>query len=261
MADLFRGTTALVTGASRGIGADFAELLARRGANLVLVARTVADLEQVAAKARRHGVKADVYPADLARADAAVTLVGWLEAHGIVVDHLVNNAGIGPHGNFADTPPERHLQTVNLNVRAVTELASRLLPGMLARHRGGILNVASTAAFQGLAWLPVYSGTKAYVVTWSEGVWASLRGTGVRCTCLCPGPVDTPFFDSNEHAIRPPRFLMQSSSRVAAIGLRAYERDRCLVISSWLFALAAWSVRLMPRSVVARFGALYTARH
>jgi len=261
MSDLFRGTTALVTGASRGIGARFAEALARRGANLVLVARTAADLEQVAASARAHGGKVDVYPADLGAADAAAALVRWLEDRGIAVDHLVNNAGIGPHGHFADAPPGRQVETVELNVRAVTELASRLLPGMVARRRGGILNVASTAAFQGLAWLPVYAATKAYIVTWSEGVWASLRGTGVRCACLCPGPVDTPFFDHNEHAIRPPQFLMQSAERVAAIGLRAYERDRCLVISSWLFALAAWSVRLMPRSVVARFGALYTARH
>jgi uncharacterized protein len=260
MNDLFRGTTALVTGASRGIGAAFAEALARRGADLVLVARTEADLEQVAARTRVHGVKVDVHPADLGQPGSAATLVRALEARGVVVDHLVNNAGIGPHGRFAEAPPERQLLTVDLNVRAVTDLASRLLPGMLARRRGGILNVASTAAFQGLAWLPVYSGTKAYVVTWSEGVWASLLGTGVRCTCLCPGPVDTPFFDDNEHAVRPPRFLMQSASQVAAIGLRAYERDRCLVISSWLFALAAWSVRLMPRSVVARFGALYTAR-
>jgi short-subunit dehydrogenase len=259
MTDPFAGTTALVTGASRGIGAEFAEALARRGANLVLVARTVNELEQVAAKARAHGVKAEVYRADLREPDAAATLVRWLEGRGIAVDHLVNNAGIGPHGNFAATPPARHLQTLEVNVRAVTELAARLLPGMLVRRRGGILNVASTAAFQGLAWLPVYSGTKAYVVTWSEGLWASLRGTGVRCTCLCPGPVDTAFFDHNEHARRPPRFLRQSSRRVAEIGLGAYERDRCLVISSWLFALAAWSVRLMPRSVVARFGALYTA--
>jgi short-subunit dehydrogenase len=261
MPDLFRGTTALVTGASRGIGADFAELLARRGANLVLVARTAPDLEKVAAKARDHGGRVDVLPADLRQPESVALLVRTLETRELVVDHLINNAGIGPHGHFTGFAPERHLQTLDLNVRAVTDLASRLLPGMLARRRGGILNVASTAAFQGLAWLPVYSGTKAYVVTWSEGVWASLRGTGVRCTCLCPGPVDTPFFDDNEHAVRPPRILMQSSSQVAAIGLRAYERDRCLVISSWLFALAAWSVRLMPRSVVARFGAHYTARH
>jgi short-subunit dehydrogenase len=261
MSDLFRGTTALVTGASRGIGARFAEALARRGANLVLVARTAADLEQVAARARAHGGKVDVHPADLGQPDTAAALIGTLEARGVVVDHLVNNAGIGPHGGFARTPSEQHLQTIDLNVRAVTELASRLLPGMVARRRGGILNVASTAAFQGLAWLPVYSGTKAYVVTWSEGVWASLRGSGVRCTCLCPGPVDTPFFDRNGHTARPPRFLMQSSEAVVAAGLRAYERDRCLVMSSWLFGLAAWSVRLAPRSVVARAGAFYTAQH
>ncbi len=260
MNDLFRGTTALVTGASRGIGAAFAEALARRGANLVLVARTVADLEQVAARARSYGGKADVYPADLGQPESVAILVRTLEAGGVVVDHLVNNAGIGPHGHFAEGPMERHLQTVDLNVRAVTDLASRLLPGMLARRRGGILNVASTAAFQGLAWLPVYSGTKAYVVTWSEGVWASLRGTGIRCTCLCPGPVDTLFFDHNNHGVRPPRFLMQSAGKVAAVGLRAYEQGRCMVISSWLFALAAWSVRLVPRAVVARAGALYTAR-
>jgi short-subunit dehydrogenase len=149
---------------------------------------------------------------------------------------------------------------VDVNVRAVTELAALFLPGMVGRRRGGLINVSSTAAFQGLVWLPVYSGTKAYVLTWSEAVWASLRGTGVRCCCLLPGPVDTLFFDRNDLNARPPKFLMQSAATVARAGLRGYEADRSMIYSSLLFGLVATSVRLVPRSFAARMGQIYARR-
>ena len=260
MADLFRGTTALITGASRGIGAAFADRLAARGAHLVLVARQREPLAAVASRAEQLGVQATVVPADLADRDAPGRLVTELGTRGIVVDHLINNAGVGVHGRFADGPIDRNLSTIDVNVRAVTELAGLLLPGMIQRRRGGILTVASTAAFQGLAWLPVYSATKAYVLTWSEAVWVSLRGTGVRCCCLSPGPVDTGFFDANDLTARPPRWFMQGAGTVARIGLRAYERDDCHVISFPPFRLAAWSTRLVPRAFSARMGAWYARR-
>jgi uncharacterized protein len=260
MADIFRGTTALVTGASRGLGAAFADLLAARGTNLVLVARGAEGLEAVAARARQLGVNVTTIPADLAGRETPRDIVTRLEAAGITVDHLINNAGLGGQGRFQDLSPETVLATIDVNARAVTELASRLLPGMLARRRGGMLNVASTSAWQGLIWLPVYSGTKAYVLTWSEAVWGALRGTGVRCCCLSPGPVDTPYFEANQFTSYPPRWMMQSPRTVAGYGIRAYERDDCHAISFLPFRLLAWSTRLAPRALAVRLGAWYARK-
>ena len=257
MPDLFRDTTVLITGASRGIGAAFARQLAPQGARLLLVARSARDLEQVATAVRAAGGSAEAFPADLADPDTPARLAEAVAARGHAVDHLINNAGIGPQGRFQDRPVDEQLPVIDVNVRAVTALAGLFLPGMLARRRGGILNVASTAAWQGLTWLPVYSATKAYVITWSEATWAGLRGTGVRCCCVSPGPVDTSFFDANGLTGRPPRWLMQSAEAVAARGLRAYARDDCHVLPYLPFRLAAWSTRLVPRALAARLGAHY----
>ncbi len=257
MTDLWRGTTALVTGASRGIGEAFASQLAGLGVNLVLVARGAEALEQVARTARSRGVSALTLPLDLADPAVPSWLTEQLAARGVVVDHLINNAGVGAYGRFQSLPAERHLPTIDVNIRAVTELVARLLPGMIERRRGGIINIASTAAWQGLKWLPVYAASKAYVVNFSEGLWASLRGTGVRCVCVSPGPVDTPFFDANELTARPPRWLMQSAGTVAARGLRAYEGDDCHTITFLPFRLAAWGTRLAPRALAARLGTFY----
>lgn len=259
MTDLWRGTTALVTGASRGIGAAFAAALAARGARVVLVARTLEGLEAVAGKVRAAGGSAEVIAADLAERAAPAAIVQELERRGLAVDHLVNNAGVGPQGLFHELTAEQQLPTIDVNVRAVMELSARFLPGMVARHRGGIINIASTAAWQGLKWLAVYSGSKAFVVTWSEAVWVTLRGTGVRCLCVSPGPVDTPYFAANGLEVRPPAWLMQSADTVAARAIRAYERDDCHVLPFLPFRLAAWSTRLVPRALVARLATWYAA--
>ncbi|HXI21547.1 MAG TPA: SDR family NAD(P)-dependent oxidoreductase, partial [Gemmatimonadales bacterium] len=145
-----------------------------------------------------------------------------------------------------------------VNVRAVTELAARFLPGMVARRWGGLLNVASTAAWQGLVWMPVYSASKAYVVTWSEAVWTTLRGTGVRCCCVSPGPVETGFFAANDME-PPPHWMAQSADTVARRALRAYRRDDCHVLPFLPFRLAAWGTRLVPRALAARLGSWYAA--
>lgn len=258
MSDIWRGSTALVTGASRGIGSAFADLLAARGANLVLVARNGGALESIAARLRPTGLAVTTLPCDLTGPGAGAGLVCELEHRGLTVDHLVNNAGEGPQGKFQDVPIERHLTTLDLNVKALVDLSGRLLPGMIARRRGGLLNVASTAAWQGLQWLPVYSGTKAFVITWSEAVWVGLRGTGVRCCCCSPGPVDTSYFEANQMT-RPPRWMMQSPATVARHALRAYQRDTCHVITFLPFRLLAWSTRLAPRVLAARLAAWYGA--
>lgn len=258
MSDIWRGSTALVTGASRGIGVAFANLLAARGANLVLVARNGEALQAIAAQLRPSGIAVTSLARDLTAPDAGAGLVRELEDRGLTVDHLVNNAGEGPQGKFQDLPAERHLTTLNLNVKAVVDLSARLLPGMIARRRGGLLNVASTAGWQGLQWMPVYSGSKAFVVTWSEAVWVGLRGTGIRCCCCSPGPVDTSYFEANDMT-PPPRWIMQSPDIVARRALRAYERDACHVLTFLPFRLVAWSTRLAPRALAARLAAWYGA--
>jgi len=257
MISIWQNSTALVTGASRGIGAALAAEIARRAARLILVARDREALEVTAAPLRAAGSEVTVVVADLADPAAPVALQREVERRGLAVDHLINNAGVGPQGRFQDSPVERHLATIDVNVRAVTELSARFLPGMVARRRGGILNIASTAAHQGLVWLPAYSGSKAYVMTWSEAVWTGLRGTGVRCCCVSPGPVDTPFFEKNDLRSPPPRWMMQSAETVAQRALDGYERDDCHVITHPPFRLAAWSTRLVPRALAARLGAFY----
>lgn len=257
MPDFFRDTTALITGASRGIGAAFAGLLAVRGSHLVLVGRRAETLEPVAEQARRFGVRVSVIPADLEQPDAPRHIAAATERAGIVVDLLINNAGQGPQGRFQDLPAGWHLATLDVNARAVVALSAHFLPGMLERRRGGLLNVASTAGWQGLKWMPVYSGSKAFLVNWSEAVWVGLRGTGVRCCCLSPGPVDTPFFEHNKIAIKLPRWAMQTPETVARAGLKGYQHDDCHVLPFLPFRLAAWSTRLVPRVIAARLGAGY----
>ncbi|HEY7026951.1 MAG TPA: SDR family oxidoreductase [Gemmatimonadales bacterium] len=260
MSDLFQGTTALITGASRGIGAAFADLLAQRGANLVLVARHADSLHPVAEGARARGVRVSVVPADLARPEAPDAIAEATARAGLTIDHLINNAGLGGSGRFQDLPVAEQLPTIDVNVRALTALAGRFLPGMVQRSRGGLLNIASSSAFQGLQWLPVYSASKAYVVTLSEAIWVGLRGTGVRCCCVSPGPVDTPYFDHNK-IDAPPKWAMQSAVAVARAGLRGYERNDCHVLPFLPFRLLAWSTRLVPRALAARLGGWYAAPH
>lgn len=259
MAEFWRGTTALVTGASRGIGEAFADLLAARGADLVLVARSAEPLERVAERVRQSGREVTVLPADLAQPAAPSHLAAEVERRGLTVDHLINNAGVGPNAKFHTQPAETHLPTIDVNVRAVVDLSARLLPGMVARGRGGLINIASTAAWQGLMWLPVYSASKAFVITWSEAVWTGLRGTGVHCCCVSPGPVDTGFFEANGLEAIPPHWAMQSPRTVAERALRAYQRDDCHVLPFLPFRLMAWSTRLAPRAVAARMASWYAA--
>jgi hypothetical protein len=248
---LFDGTTVLITGASSGIGAAFADELAGTGARLILTARHPERLAAVAARARAAGAGVDTVRLDLMAPGAVAALVGEFETRGVTVDHLVNNAGIGAVGRGDETPLDRQLRVVDLNVRAATELALRLLPGMVARGRGGVLNVASTAAFQGVPWLSVYGGSKAYILNWSEALHVELRGTGVRCCCLCPGPVATAWFASAGMGA-PMRAIVQTAPEVARAGLRGYTRDKSHVISGPLSRTGAWLTRLVPRALAAR---------
>ncbi|HLN57107.1 MAG TPA: SDR family oxidoreductase, partial [Thermoanaerobaculia bacterium] len=185
---------ALVTGASSGIGKELARLIAADGYDLVLVARRQERLEELARELSvAHGVSARVIAADLADPDSPKRIVEELEAERIAVDVLVNNAGFGIYGRLWNSDITRQLEIIQVNVVALTDLTGRLLPGMVSRKRGRIVNVASTAAFQPGPYQAVYYATKAYVLSFSEAIAEELKGTGVTVTALCPGPTTTEF--------------------------------------------------------------------
>ena len=184
---------ALVTGASSGIGADLARELASDGHDLVLAARTVAPMENLAAELRAHGAGSVVIAADLSQPGGAAALVSAIKARGLAVDVLVNNAGLGAVGRFDQADPLRIGEMLQVNVVALTELTRLLLPDMVARRHGKVMLVASTAAFQPGPRMAVYFATKAYVLSFGEAIAYELRGTGVTVTVLCPGPTATNF--------------------------------------------------------------------
>ena len=182
--------TTLVTGASSGIGEQFALKLGRRGHNLVLTARSENRLHHLAARLRAEnpGIDVEVIAADLAQPGSAAALTAEFAARGVEVDVLINNAGFGSHNPVAEEDPDNVAREIQLNCSSLVELTVRLLPAMLTRDRGGVLNVASTAAFQPLASMAVYGASKAFVLSFTEALWAETRTTGVRVMALCPGP-------------------------------------------------------------------------
>ncbi len=247
----FKGSWALVTGASSGIGVVFARELAQRGANLVLVARSQDRLEVLAQELRgRFGVSVEVLACDLSEPGAGAGMAARLAERGRQIDVLVNNAGFGLFAPLHEADPARIAQEVQLNVAALTELTCAVLPQMCVRDRGAIINVASTAAFQPLPYMAVYGATKAYVLSFTEALWAETRGTAVRVTALCPGATDTAFFDTaSDHASIGRRMAPE---RVVAAAFSALERRHCSVIPGLANRLLAGSTRLFPRQTVAR---------
>jgi len=254
---LFNGTTAVITGASRGIGAAFADILSSWGANLVLTARTTDDLTSVAKRAQVHGHSVDVVTMDLRDPTAPAGLIERLDRDGITVDHLINNAGIGPFGNAGEVSLNQQLETIQVNLTAVVEMTLRLLPGMIARGRGGVLNVSSTAAFQGMPHMSTYGGTKAFLVNWGEAIWRELRDTGVRCCTLCPGPTETDFFEANGFRVDIPSALFQAPDTVALIGLNAYIKDQSVAVAGLTNRVSSMAVRLSPRTLATRVAGIY----
>ena len=245
--------TALVTGASSGIGAAFARALAARGQDLVLVARSVAKLEALAVELEaEHGGRAFVLPADLSRSEEVDRILAELAARGTAVETLVNNAGFGTHGRLIDLDPAREREEIALNVGALAALTRALLPGMVARGRGAEINVASTAAFQPVPYMATYAATKAFVLSFTEAVAEELRGTGVRALALCPGQTETAFFDQIEEARVG---TARTSEQVVATALRALDHGRVVVVDGLPNALMTVGVRFAPRSLVRRLAA------
>jgi uncharacterized protein len=247
--------TVLVTGASSGIGAELARAFARGGSSLVLSARSVDKLEALAAELRQTpGAQVRVLAADLCAADGPRRLVQRLGEEGLEVDVLVNNAGYAGFGAFTETPWAEEAGMLQLNVVSLSELAKRLLPAMVARRRGGILNVASTAAFQPGPLMAVYYASKAYVLSFSEALSEELRGTGVRVTALCPGPTASGF--QARAAMQASKLVkgkrLMDAALVAQAGYEGFRRGAAVVIPGLQNRLLVQSVRWTPRRLVTR---------
>ena len=246
--------TALITGASFGIGLEFARIFARERYNLVLVARSADRLRQLASELEKaHGVHSLILATDLTEPGASAYVLDQTTRAGIPVDVLVNNAGFGQYGRFAENDLEECLRQIQLNVTTLTHLTRLYLPGMIDRAKigrksGRILNVASTAAFQPGPLMAVYFATKAYVLHFSEALANELNGTGVTVTCLCPGATATEFHKrANATGQRLLRFGAMDARTVAEDGYRALMAGKPVVISGFKNWLLAQSIRFSPR--------------
>ena len=245
--------TSLVTGASSGIGEEFARQLAAQGKDLVLVARNERRLREIAAElTAAHGVRVQVLAADLSLPGAAGRIWAETERLGIAVDLLVNNAGVGKRGEFAVLDQDFQAAMVRLNVNTPMELARLYLPGMRARRRGGIINVASNAAFQPVPYLAVYAASKAFLLHFSEALAEEVGADGVRVMALCPGATDTSFWDV-AGMLQSRRGWMSSPRKVVSSGLSAFARRRAFFVPGLGYALVAFAAsRLGPRWLVRR---------
>ena len=244
-------TTALITGASGGIGEEFAAQLAARGLNLVLVARRASKLEQLrTALLNRHpGLIIDVIPADLSEPGAAAEVARRVDAAGRRIDVLINNAGAASHGLFTEESAERVDSQIQLNAGSVAGLTARFLPPMLAARHGLVINVASTAAFQPIPTMAVYGATKAFVLSFTEALWQETRGTGVRVLALCPGATETGFFAA---AAQQPFMTRgrQTPQQVVATALAAVGKTSPTVVSGRRNRLSVLGARFLPRRIM-----------
>ena len=246
----------LITGASAGLGVDFARQMSADGSRLVLVARRKDRLEALAAELG----DARALELDLAAPGAAERLMADLAAHGEHVDCLVNNAGFGLSGPVAKLDGTGQRAMIDLNCGVLTELCHAVLPGMIARGRGGILNVASTAAFQPGPYLAVYYATKAYVLSFTEALHVEVRDKGVHVSALCPGPTRTEFFQVAGYGEgNVLEKLAVASAPVVAAGLAGLARNQAVVIPGALNKVGAQGHRFLPRSVLRRIAAMIKA--
>jgi short-subunit dehydrogenase len=256
----FTGQTALVTGASSGLGVEYARYLAARGANLVLVARRRERLESVAAELKaKYGVDVTVIARDLSKPRAGTTLISDIERRGIQLDIVINNAGFGTYGPLVNEDADRIADEVALNVGAVVDISRATLPGLVERDRGILVNVASTAAFQPLSNFATYAATKAFVLSFTEALWGETEGTGVRVLAICPGPTATEFFDvAGTDATTGP---MVPPARVIETTFEALKRRKPSVIDGRGNRLAPFVMRFAPRKFVIRLARRVMSRN
>ncbi|MFT5300126.1 MAG: short-subunit dehydrogenase [Mariniblastus sp.] len=244
--------TVLITGASSGIGLELAKLFAKSGHNLILVARREDKLRSLKEQlVNKHNVHIDVVVSDLAEVGAAEKLITEVNARQLVVDILVNNAGFGELGKFTDISTERQLSMVRLNVVTLMQLTRLLIPDMLQRQRGGVLNVGSTAAFQPGPNMAVYYATKAFVLSFSEAIHEELLDTNIKVTCLAPGPTKTGFGEDSGMGNK--KIFSANAMDVAAVakaGFDGFKANKAIVIPGFKNKLTAFANRLAPRFVV-----------
>lgn len=244
--------TCLITGASAGIGKEFAFQMAERGYSVTLVARRVKRLNEIAARIeRKYNTRVAVHECDVTDPEQRRELLEAIEARGDVVDILINNAGIGTDGPFWERHTDEQLAQIDINVTALTALTHMVLPGMIERGHGAVLNVASTAAFQPLPRQSVYAATKAYVLSFSQAMSKELAGTGVSMTVLCPGPTRTEFFGERQAKIEEssPGFTWQSAEDCARDGIDGMFKKKRVVVPKPLNKIGAVSGRYAPTKV------------
>ncbi|NGQ93601.1 SDR family oxidoreductase [Brevibacillus sp. SYP-B805] len=244
--------TALITGASGGIGKELAELFAQDGYHLVLVARSGEILQQLAAElSAQYKIQAEVIVKDLEDPSTAFEIYEEVREKGIHIDFLINNAGFGVYGEFVNTALQAELNMIDLNIKTLTALTKLFLPGMIRSRRGGILNVASTAAFQPGPLMAVYYATKAYVLSFTEALANELKGTGITVTALCPGPTNTGFSDrANLEQSKLFQMGSMNAREVAEIGYNGFMQGKTIVIPGMKNRLLSFSVRFLPRKTV-----------
>jgi short-subunit dehydrogenase len=255
--------TALITGASSGIGRELAILCAAHGHHVVLVARSQKHLDQLAAELQQqYSTTATVMAQDLAAPGAVAKFAGDLAKNKLDIDILINNAGFGDTGPFLQADPLLLTDMIQLNIMALTTLTRQLAPGMVQRGRGRILNLASVAAFVPCPNFAVYAATKAYVLSWSVALNQELHGTGVSATALCPGSTKTNFA-SVAGIANPSRFGRGhlSAQAVAAVGYQAMMDGRPVVVAGWQNRLAAFATHLVPRALLARLNRGFERAH
>ncbi|MGN6820235.1 MAG: SDR family NAD(P)-dependent oxidoreductase [Sphingomonas sp.] len=246
-------STVLITGASAGLGAEFARRYAARDDDLILVARRADRLESLAGELMaKHGIRAEVIATDLTAADAAETLMAEVGKRGLTVDVLINNAGYGARGDFTELDRGMQIGMIDLNCRTLVALCHAVLPGMIARRSGGILNIASTAAFQPGPWMAVYYASKAFVLSFSEALHEEVKVKGVRVATLCPGATKTEFGDIADMTSSALFKFAGEPGQVVEDGMRALDGNRAVKVSGLANAMLAGSIRFTPRFLARR---------
>jgi hypothetical protein len=256
----YRGATALVTGASKGLGAAFAEALAQRGMNLVLVARSTGDLNALSTRLyAKYKVQRTVLSIDLADPNSSQVIAEELERRGIEVDLLVNNAGFGLSGAFLSHDPKLKQAEIEVNVQALVALTHRFGKAMASRGKGGIINVASNASFQPVPYMATYAATKAFVLHFTEAIRQELTERGVQVMATCPGPTATRFFEGTSTQMSPKD--MDDAESVVRRTLEAFDQKRDVAYPGRMSVrLTSWLPRLLPRALVARIAGNATAK-
>jgi short-subunit dehydrogenase len=256
MQNRWQGRWALVTGASAGIGVALATQLAEGGTHLVLTARRSDRLEELARKLQgTHKIQAETFVADLVQPGAPSKIYDFTKQKGLAIDLLINNAGFGQYGELPKAPTQRLLDMVQVNCAAVVHLTRLFLPDMIARHRGDVLILASTASFQAVPYISTYAATKAFDLLFAEGLGEEMKPYGIHVCALCPGSTESEFHVAAGQQRFTKKHRQETAEKVARTGLQALAAGKSYAISGLGNYLGAQSQRLVPRSLVTRVAA------